>query len=450
MLTSFPGWESITPAAVDAIFANLPDGYQHRAYINFAAIGEATSQLIQCVDRSDAHSDADIDAYLNTHFCGNGERVILKLNETITKAGFTTNSTHFILVTGKAGNDWTVFDPGWTNAVPLGNLTSLLAHEHGNGFTTSSGTVTHQFTVAGVRSFNMGSPLALALDGSALSPVELLVTDPIGRRVGYNPSAGQDVSEIPNGVYYRDLPILADDDTAPEITDGDASGIKTFHIPTPIAGTYHITGIGTGSGAYTLNVKTIVAGNLAQTATYQGNASAGVTFSNDFVVIAPPQITIQPTNQAALPGGQKLFTVAASGSGPLYYQWRFNGTNLAGATAATISLTNIQPWNAGNYQVVVTNAGGAATSVSASLSVLGVPVTFVTGNGGIHYTNGQLHLRLGNLTGQGAVVLMGSTNLINWNPILTNASGFGEVEVIDPVANNYRQRFYRAITPAAP
>ena len=52
------------------------------------------------------------------------------------------------------------------------------------------------------------------------------------------------------------------------------------------------------------------------------------------------------------------------------YQWRFNGTNIAGATGTSLTLSNVQPAQAGSYSVRVTNAFGAVTSQVATLTVL--------------------------------------------------------------------------------
>jgi hypothetical protein len=65
------------------------------------------------------------------------------------------------------------------------------------------------------------------------------------------------------------------------------------------------------------------------------------------------------------------FTVIASGSAPLSYQWQFNSNDLAGATDATLTLTNTQPDQAGSYSVVVTNVAGTAISSNAVLRVIG-------------------------------------------------------------------------------
>ena len=68
------------------------------------------------------------------------------------------------------------------------------------------------------------------------------------------------------------------------------------------------------------------------------------------------------------------FSVAASGTEPLSYQWLLNGTNLDGAVAATLSLTNVQPVQAGGYTAQICNAGGTTNSAVAMLTVFHYPL----------------------------------------------------------------------------
>src|SRR5262249_48866757 len=56
----------------------------------------------------------------------------------------------------------------------------------------------------------------------------------------------------------------------------------------------------------------------------------------------PPLISAQPVDQTASAGAGVAFTVLASGSEPLFFQWQFHGTNLAGATRYSLILTNAQ------------------------------------------------------------------------------------------------------------
>jgi hypothetical protein len=100
-----------------------------------------------------------------------------------------------------------------------------------------------------------------------------------------------------------------------------------------------------------------------------------VTLVNGTLTVgpAPPQISIQPTNQSVVLGGSASFSVSATGSAPLVYQWQFDGANLNAATNATLVLTPVAATNAGGYDVVITNAYGAVTSAVATLTVLAPP-----------------------------------------------------------------------------
>ena len=68
-------------------------------------------------------------------------------------------------------------------------------------------------------------------------------------------------------------------------------------------------------------------------------------------------------------GTSASFSVTASGAAPLNYQWRFNGTDIAGATDATYTLANAQPANLGLYTVVLTSGGTTATTRPAILGL---------------------------------------------------------------------------------
>ena len=86
-------------------------------------------------------------------------------------------------------------------------------------------------------------------------------------------------------------------------------------------------------------------------------------------------IASNPTNYTAFVGNNATFAVVAQGAGPFSYQWQFNNVNIANATQATLTVTNVQVANGGSYSVVVSNPGGSVTSSAAVLTVvLGKPV----------------------------------------------------------------------------
>lgn len=82
-----------------------------------------------------------------------------------------------------------------------------------------------------------------------------------------------------------------------------------------------------------------------------------------------PVITTQPASQSVVVGGSVSFTVQVNGTSPFEFQWRFAGTNIAGATTSGLSLTNVQIGDAGFYSVVVSNTIGSTLSSNALLTV---------------------------------------------------------------------------------
>ncbi len=97
---------------------------------------------------------------------------------------------------------------------------------------------------------------------------------------------------------------------------------------------------------------------------------AGASTNSVCLPPVPPTITTQPASQSVTAGNDALpFTVAATGTPLLSYQWQFNGVNLSGATGTSLTLANAQPGNAGNYAVIVSNSGGSANSSTAVLTV---------------------------------------------------------------------------------
>ena len=89
----------------------------------------------------------------------------------------------------------------------------------------------------------------------------------------------------------------------------------------------------------------------------------------------PPFMTTRLVNRRAVISSTVYFRAEATGAWPLSYQWQFNGTKLPGATAAVLSLTNVQPGEAGAYSVTVRNAYGAVTSNACLLTVVPALIT---------------------------------------------------------------------------
>src|SRR5207249_3311181 len=80
----------------------------------------------------------------------------------------------------------------------------------------------------------------------------------------------------------------------------------------------------------------------------------------------PISITSQPASRTVKVGDRVAFVVGADGTSPKY-QWRFNGTNISGATNAAYAIASADMTNAGSYSVVVSNIANAVTSAPAAI-----------------------------------------------------------------------------------
>ncbi len=108
-------------------------------------------------------------------------------------------------------------------------------------------------------------------------------------------------------------------------------------------------------------------------------ANNGVATNQTFTLtvtpaVVAPTITGQPGPLAINQGQSATFNVVAAGTAPLSYQWRRDGNSISGATASSLTLSNVQPSNAATYSVRVTNAAGSVDSTGATLTVNTAPV----------------------------------------------------------------------------
>jgi hypothetical protein len=160
----------------------------------------------------------------------------------------------------------------------------------------------------------------------------------------------------------------------------------------------------------------------------------------------PPVITTQPQSQTVTAGANVTFTVVASGTPPLSYQWRFNRVPIAGATGPTLVLNAVQVSDAGSYTVVVSNAHGNATSQPAILTV--------NAAGGVRLSEVRwvpregLRFKVTAPVGQRWAV-EASTDLRQWIEIGTLEMTTGTREFTDAEAVVFPRSFYRLrqITP---
>ncbi len=174
------------------------------------------------------------------------------------------------------------------------------------------------------------------------------------------------------------------------------------------------------------------------------NVTASVTSSPPayLTVVSGPY----PWKQAVPPGMDVTFSVSVHGvpdSGPVDFQWHFKGSDLPGATDGTLTLTNVQPSDAGGYSCTVTNAAGAVTTREAMLRLAADPPRLSClrwGSNGVGF----------NVIGSPDVtyVIQATKDFKDWIDLSTNtAPASGTFEFNDPDAFTVDWRWYRALQP---
>lgn len=136
-------------------------------------------------------------------------------------------------------------------------------------------------------------------------------------------------------------------------------------------------GVGvSGATGSTLSLAAPYAFNASQITVAVSNAVGNMVSNNALLTVTPvaPTITAQPASVSVSVGAPASFAVGISGgSAPLSYQWKRNGTTIAGATAASYSLAATASGdNGASFAVDVINPAGTVSSAAALLSVSAV------------------------------------------------------------------------------
>ena len=97
--------------------------------------------------------------------------------------------------------------------------------------------------------------------------------------------------------------------------------------------------------------------------------SADATLTVTGAVAQAPGVAVNPVSQTVSAGANVTLFVTATGSGPLSFQWKRNGVDLAGETSAALQINSATSANAGDYAVVVSNDTGTAASATATITI---------------------------------------------------------------------------------
>ncbi len=161
-------------------------------------------------------------------------------------------------------------------------------------------------------------------------------------------------------------------------------------------------GISTSESASTFTVTSYaLRENAGEGALNLDNLRVGTSFADVYSSGSgqSPAITLPAQNQTVTNGASVYFSINATGTPPLNFQWQCNGTNLSGATSSNLALTGVSFAQAGFYACVVTNAAGSTLSDPVSLNVwCGLPPAFsyltynANGNGLTNWSPNTQHV----------------------------------------------------------
>ena len=208
---------------------------------------------------------------------------------------------------------------------------------------------------------------------SVISTAPAITTQPVNQSVVVGQSATFTVSatgSTPLNYFWRKGVVVVTNSTVASFTIANAQVTD--------AGTY-----------------SVIVSNSLGTAT---SSNATLTVSS---VVTAPAITTQPASQLVFQGQNALLSVVASGTGPLSYQWRRNGTwltnstHLVGTQSNLFTIVSALTNDSGRYSVVITNSAGSITSQLATLTVTNPTVwtmaVQIVGNGTVSPNyNGQV------------------------------------------------------------
>ena len=208
-----------------------------------------------------------------------------------------------------------------------------------------------------------------------------------------------------------------------------------------------------GAGNSNLLINPASSTNSGSYAVIVSNPYGSVTSKVSAVTVGVgPGFLVSPASTTNLSGSSAMFTVSASGTAPLHYQWRKNGTaaanNVSGATLATLKLANLASANAGTYAVVVTNAYGSATSAVALLTVVAPPSITTQPPATVSIVQGAaLNLKVA-AGGTLPLAYQWNANGVNLADSVNNSGSASNNLVINPASTNNSGSYSVVITNA--
>ncbi|MFO1449386.1 MAG: immunoglobulin domain-containing protein [Opitutaceae bacterium] len=186
------------------------------------------------------------------------------------------------------------------------------------------------------------------------------------------------LSDIVKVIYGSELSIIAPPLGQTVMAGANVSFTVLAEGAPPLTFAWRRNGLPVDRTGPILNLTNVQPGDAGDYTVTVTDATGSVTSPPATLVVnvpaVAPVISVQPVSQMVMAGGPVVFSVTATGTAPLSYEWSKEGVFLVGATVATLTLNSVQAGDAGTYSVRVNNSAGNATSNPVTLTV-NQPVT---------------------------------------------------------------------------
>jgi len=174
-----------------------------------------------------------------------------------------------------------------------------------------------------------------------------------------------------NKITYA--PVIESQPAWPTVTDGDSVFFRVVARgnPSPTYQWYNESGAIPGATSATYSITSVTMADAGNYYVVVSNSEGSTMSLWALLAVNPraPSIAIQPVSQNIDEGSAVTFSVSASGTAPLLYQWRLNGVNIVGAGDTSYTIDPVGLADSGEYSVVVTNSVSSETSDAATLTV---------------------------------------------------------------------------------
>ncbi|MGB6458334.1 MAG: immunoglobulin domain-containing protein, partial [Candidatus Acidiferrum sp.] len=346
------------------------------AMISWATDQAASSQVDYGTTTSYGSSSALNTTMVSSHSVG------LSSLKASTLYHYRVESTNSAGSLGTSGDFTFTTASGTDTTPPKVSITSPVSGATVSGTITVSATATDNVGVASVQflvdnvdtgAADTSAPFSLSLDTTKLSNGTHSLTATASDAAGNRATS----TAVSITVSNATLPVITSQPTNKTVTAGQTATFSVAATGTaPLTYQWKKDGASiagaTASGYTTPGTTTADNGSTFEVVVSNSagsTPSTTVTLTVNAAAVAPT-ITTEPISQTVTAGQTATFSVAATGTAPLTYQWKKNGSNIAGAMASSYTTpATTSADNGSTFQVVVTNSAGSTPSTTVTLTV---------------------------------------------------------------------------------